>query len=487
LECLQQAELVVYDYLANEELLNWVKNGAEVIYVGKKAGEHTFSQGQINQLLVDKANEGKVIVRLKGGDPFVFGRGGEEAEFLVENGIDFEVVPGVTSAVAVPAYAGIPLTHRKYTSLVTIITGHEALDKSSLPGSEIAKVGGTLVILMGTSKLEQIINELINNGLNGQTPIAVIYSGTLSDQKTITGTLNNIVEKIHRLKPPTISIIGEVVNLRQSLNWFEKKPLFGKKILITRTREQASELSKLLKTYGASVVEFPVIKIVLPVDVKKLDNAITQLDTYDWIIFTSVNGVKYFFNQLRKIGKDIRELKGLKIAAIGPATNKMLRDLELNVDYQPEEEWTQEGLIEGFKKFEMRGKRVLVPRSEEARQVLIEGLKEMEAQVDDVAAYRTIKEESDVGYLKELLSRGEIDIITFTSSSTVTNFCCLFNKEEINHLLNKVKIASIGPITTQKAQALGLKVDITAKEYTIKGLVKAILKAELPLKRGVGV
>ncbi|MFH1562976.1 MAG: uroporphyrinogen-III C-methyltransferase [Nitrospirota bacterium] len=473
-EYLKKAQTIVYDALVNPEILLFANKDAEKFYVGKKAGKHTLPQSEINQLLIDKAKEGKIVVRLKGGDPFIFGRGGEEAEFLADKEIEFEIVPGISSGLAVPAYAGIPLTHREYTSTLTILTGHEDIikTKSSLPWQKIAELGGTIVILMGISNLAKIVNELVNNGLNSQTPIAVIRRGTLSEQETVTGTLSDIVEKADGIDPPAVIVIGQVVNLRQKLNWFEKKPLFGKRILVTRTREQASELTKLLKEYGASVVEFPMIKIVPPLNFKELDRAIGQIDTYDWLIFTSTNGVKFFFNRLKEIGKDIRELKGIKIAAIGPETKKMLENLGLNVDFQPELEFTQEGLIVGFKK--IGAKRVLIPRSAQARQVLIEGLKQLGAEVDEVPAYRTIKEEIDEVHLKGLLSHKAIDIITFTSSSTVTNFCSLFKKEERHSLLNRVKIACIGPITAKKAQDIGLNIDITANEYTIKGLVEAI-------------
>jgi len=474
LECLKKADVVICDYLVNKELLDWVKEDAEIIYAGKKAGKHVLTQEQINLLLVNKAKEGKVVVRLKGGDPFVFGRGGEEAEFIVDKGIEFEIVSGVTAAIAVPAYAGIPLTHRKYTSTLTIITGHEDITKgkSSLHWSEIAKLGGTIVILMGTSNLSQIVKELVNNGCSQQTPIAVIRWGTLNNQETVIGTLGDIVEKSQGIKPPAISVIGEVVNLRQKLNWFEKKPLFGKRILITRAKNQASKLSKLLKCYGAEVIEFPMIKIVPPLNFKELDKAIRQIDTYNWIIFTSTNGVKYLFDRLREMGGDIRDLKGVNISAIGPATKKMLENMQLNVDFCPEKEFTQEGLLTGFRKWEMKGKRVLVPRSNQGRKVLIDGLKEIGAIVDEVIVYRTIKERIDVAQLAE----SKIDIIIFTSSSTVTNFCSVFNEEELSKFLNEVKIVSIGPITTKKAQVLGLNVDITAQESTMNGLVEAILK-----------
>ncbi len=471
LQSIKKADVLVYDALANTEILLFANENVEKIYVGKSANKHTLKQPQINQLLLDKTKEGKIVVRLKGGDPFIFGRGGEEAKFLAQNKIEFEVIPGISSAIAVPAYAGIPLTHRKYSSTLTIITGHEDIEKSksSICWEEIAQIGGTIVILMGVANLPEIIHKLIKNGMSPKTPIAVIKSGTLNTQKTIIGTLEDI--KTEGITPPAISVIGKVVNLRKMLNWFEKKPLFGKKILVTRAREQVSELSKLLKDYGADVVEFPMIKIVPPLNFKELDKAISHLNIYDWIVFTSTNGVKYFFNRLKEKGKDIRELKGLKIAAIGTETKKMLENLVLNVDYQPEKEFTQEGLIEGFKKWGMKGKRVFIPRSEQARKVLIEGLKNLGANVDEAIAYRTIKEETDVAHLKELLAQNEIDIITFTSSSTVTNFCSIFD----SRLLNKVKIASIGPITTKKAQSFGLKVDITANEYTIKGLVESII------------
>lgn len=475
LHAIKKADVIVYDALVNPEILLFANDDVEKIYAGKSPDKHTLTQHQINQLLINKAKENKIVIRLKGGDPFIFGRGGEEAEFLAKNNIEFEVIPGISSAIAAPAYAGIPLTHRKYSSILTILTGHEDIEKykSSICWRKIAKIGGTIVIMMGVANLPQIVKELIKSGMSYKTPIAIIQSGTLNTQKTIIGTLEDIVDKTKEITPPAIIVIGKVVNLRKNLNWFEKKPLLGKRILVTRTREQASELSKLLKHYGASVIEFPMIKITPPVNFNKLDKAITQLDTYDWIVFTSTNGVKYFFDRLREKGKDIRQLKGLKIATIGSTTKKMLEDLRLTVDLCPEKEFTQEGLIEEFKKWKIKAKKILIPRSEQGRKALIEGLKEIGAKVDEVSAYRTIKEDTD--YLKSLLAKDEIDIITFTSSSTLTNFCSIFNKEEIDNLLNKVKIASIGPITTKTAEALGIRVDITANEYTINGLVEAIV------------
>lgn len=491
LECLKKADVVIYDYLANKELLSWVKDSTEIIYVGKKAGEHTLTQEQINQLLVNKAKKGKTVIRLKGGDPFIFGRGGEEAEFLVDEGIEIEVVPGVTSAIAVPAYAGIPLTHRKYTSTLTIFTGHESAGITEkepfLPWQEIAKIGGTIVILMGVSNLASITNELISHGLSKQTPIAIICWGTTKEQKTIIGTLDNILEKSAGIKPPGIIVIGDVVNLRKKLNWFEKKcceqevcskmlPLLGKMVLVTRAMAQASELSLLLKEYGASVVEFPLIKVISPTSFEPLDKAIEKINLYEWIIFTSINGVQSFFKRLKQQGKDLRELKGVQIGAIGPKTGQAIKDIGLNIDIQPEDEYLSEGLVKLLSCQRIKGKRVLIPRAQEAREILVDELKRLGAEVDVVPAYQTITETFRTEELYNILKG--IDIITFTSSSTVINFVSKLKSEDMNNLLSGIKIASIGPITTQKAEELGLKVDITASEYTINGLVNAILYCE---------
>ncbi|GFP19691.1 uroporphyrin-III C-methyltransferase / precorrin-2 dehydrogenase / sirohydrochlorin ferrochelatase, partial [Candidatus Hakubella thermalkaliphila] len=331
LQCLKEADVIVYDRLASERPLDVTRKGAEKIYAGKFASHHTLKQEEINVLLAQKAQEGKVVVRLKGGDPFIFGRGGEEAEYLADQGIDFEVVPGVSSAYAVPAYAGIPVTQRGHTSTVAFITGHEddTKDDSDIDWAHISTGVGTLVFLMGVRNLELIVKNLIEYGRPPETPVAVIRWGTTPQQQTIVGTLADIVDKVREaaLTPPAITVVGEVVRLREKLNWFEKKPLFGKTILVTRARPQASQLVEKLSQRGAQVIEFPTIKIVPPSSFGEMDQAIQDMARYDWVIFSSVNGVESFFQRLRELGRDVRELKGIKIAVVGPKTREKIEDM----------------------------------------------------------------------------------------------------------------------------------------------------------------
>jgi uroporphyrinogen III methyltransferase / synthase len=479
LETLKKADVVIYDYLADRSFLQHAREDAEIIYVGKKGGDHTLPQDKINKLIVEKALEGKTIVRLKGGDPFIFGRGGEEAQELIQDNIPFEIVPGITSAIAVPAYAGIPLTHRKCTSTVAFITGHEDPTKkgSDIEWEKIATGIGTLVFLMGVGNLKNITNKLIENGRNPNTPVAVIRWGTTPKQETVTGTLDSIVAGVKKvgLKPPAIIVVGDVVSLREELGWLEKRPLFGKRVVVTRTREQASKLTRLLEENGAGVIEFPTIKIVPPKSFKELDRAIDNIADYDWVIFTSVNGVKYFLLRLAEKGKDIRELKGIRIGSIGPATAGELKSLGIIVDLIPEE-YQAESLVDYFRKAKVKDKKILIPRARVAREVLPDRLKEMGATVDVVTAYETVKPEENVDEIKKLLSEKKIDLITFTSSSTVTNFVEMFHKEEIKKLLKDVTIASIGPITAKQGEKFSLSSHIIPEKFTIESLVESIVK-----------
>ncbi len=472
-ECLRQAQVVIYDYLANQQLLRHCSPQAELIYVGKKASRHTLPQGGINELIVSKASEGKIVVRLKGGDPFIFGRGGEEAQDLAEQGIPFEVVPGVTSAIAAPAYAGIPLTHRDYTANCAFITGHEDPTKetSSIAWDKISTGIGTLVFLMGVGNLPEITRRLVENGRSPDTPVALIRWGSTTRQRTVVGTLADIVEKAKDVKPPSIIIVGEVINLRPLLNWFETKPLFGKRVLVTRSREQASQLSARLSSYGAEVLEVPTIQVVPADDYRDLDAAIGDLGGFDWLIFTSVNGVDYFLQRLRAQAKDVRELKGVKLAAIGPATAQKLEDLQLVVDYVPAE-YRAEAIIEGLRQRGIEGKKVLLPRAQVAREVLPEELARCGAQVRVVTAYKTIQPEMDLDLLKD----ARPDVITFTSSSTVSNFVKAVGKDNLKAILEGTVVASIGPITADTAKKLGLKTQIMPSAYTIPALVEAIVE-----------
>ena len=475
LKAISKADVVVYDYLANPQLLRHAREDAELIYVGKKGGCHTLSQEGINQLLVQKAQEGKVVARLKGGDPFLFGRGGEEAEVLVEAGIPFEVVPGVTSAIAAPAYAGIPVTHREHTSTFSMVTGHEDPTKegSAIDWAALAKVG-TIAFLMGMKNLPRICENLVREGKAPETPVAVIQWGSTPRQRVVTGNLANIVQKVEEagLGPPSIILVGEVVQLREKLNWFEKRPLFGKRILVTRTREQASKLIEALEELGAECLEVPTIKILPPESFEPLDQAIAQIDKFAWIIFTSVNGVRFFFERLYAAGKDARALAQSRLAAIGVATAQLIKDHGLLVDLLPKE-FRAEGLIEAFRQEDLAGKKVLIPRALEAREILPEELKAMGAEVTVAPAYRTVLPEESVAVVKEELRKG-VDVITFTSSSTAKNLLKMLG-EEAPALLAQVKLASIGPITSETLRRAGFEPHIEATEYTIEGLVQAIL------------
>jgi len=478
LECIQQADVIIYDYLAHPSLLQHAKADAEIIYVGKKGGDHTLSQDEINKLIVDKATKKLTVTRLKGGDPFIFGRGAEEAEVLKNNGIYFEIVPGVTSAIAAPAYAGIPLTHRKLTSTLAFVTGHEdpTKDDSSIDWASLARGIGTIVFLMGVKNLPQITNQLIKHGMSPETPAALVRWGTTAKQVTITGTIDTIVEKAtsSKIKPPAIFVVGHVVNLRESLLWFENRPLMGKRIVVTRAREQASEFVKLLSDLGAECLEYPTIKMVPSDNVDHLDKAIENISTYDWLVFTSVNGVAYFFERLFKNGKDVRALNHLRTATIGPATAKRLLGFGIKSDIIPKT-YRAESIIESFENIDVKGKKILLPRAKEARPILPVELNKMGAAVDEVTAYCTEQVLDNIDALLSQLENNEVDLITFTSSSTVKNFKNLLPEKKIDTLMENITVASIGPITSETAKNLGFNVHITAESYTIQGLCQAIL------------
>ncbi|MBZ4653936.1 MAG: uroporphyrin-III C-methyltransferase [Peptococcaceae bacterium] len=477
LECIKEADCIVYDRLASPRLLSYARKDAELIFVGKSPERHVLKQEEINELLVKLSLDGKTVARLKGGDPFVFGRGGEEAEVLREHQIPFEVVPGITSAIAVPAYAGIPVTHRDYTSTFTIITGHEdpLKDDSRIEWPCLASRSGTLVFLMGMENLPLIVGQLMKHGKDPGTPVAVIRWGTRPEQQTVTGNLANIEVKVEEagLTSPAIIIVGEVVQLREKLSWFEGKPLFGKRIVVTRSREQASQLSEEISRLGGEVLEFPTIAITEPDDYGPLDQAIREIKDYQWLIFTSVNGVQHFFKRFRDLGRDIRELYNLRLSAIGPATAWALAEKGFLVDYVPQE-FRAEAIVEGLKSRIKPGDRVLLPRADIARALLPQELIKLGAHVTEVDVYKTVKEKSSVRELLNYLKEKKISVVTFTSSSTVVNFVEMLGEDNLS-LLEGVVIACIGPITAQTVQEYGLKVEIQAEEYTIPGLVKAIL------------
>ncbi|MBW7995390.1 MAG: uroporphyrinogen-III C-methyltransferase [Candidatus Glassbacteria bacterium] len=480
LEALRCAEVLIYDNLAPNELLAEVPADCEVIYVGKKTGSHTMAQEEINRLLVAKAKEAKLVVRLKGGDPFVFGRGGEEALEALADGVPFEVVPGVTAGVAVPAYAGIPVTQRGINVAVTFVTGHEdpGKDESAINWQALAAGEATLVFYMGVGNLGKISRRLIDNGRPDSTPVAVIHRGTTRSQRTVTGTLADIESVVReaRIKPPSIIIVGEVVALRDKLSWFENRPLFGRKVIVTRAREQASDFSRLLYELGAAVIELPTIKIGPSPDPDAVGGAVAALGTYDWIVFTSVNGVTTFLERIRESGGDIRSLGGAKLCAIGPATAAALESLGLRVEVVPET-YLAEEVVNALKAAgEIKGKRILLPRAEIARKVLPDSLREYGAEVDEVPVYSTQAETPEnLDDVKRDLEAGEIDVITFTSSSTVENFIELVGESAARQAVaGGTLIAAIGPVTAERAAGFGLEAGIVPGDYTVSGLAGAI-------------
>lgn len=477
-ELIRRAQVIVYDRLVGKRIINQGKTEAEKIYVGKESGRHTLPQQEINRLLVAKAREGKMVVRLKGGDPFLFGRGGEEAEYLRRNGVDFEIVPGVTSAIAAPAYAGIPVTHRDFNSTLTIITGYERPDKleNSVSWNEVAAGHGTLVFLMGMENLPLIVEKLLAGGRSPDTPVALVRWGTLPQQEVLEATLENVVAEVHThgFRPPAVIVVGEVVRLRQELAWFDRRPLFGKKILVTRARAQASRLVTVLEELGAWVLELPTIAIS-PLPVTNLSTIISGMERYSWIVFTSVNGVKVFISHLLEQGFDVRDLKGPRVCAIGPATAAEAESWGMRVSAVPEE-YRAEAVAEVLLRHAAEGDRILLPRARGAREILPELLRLRGIIVDELEIYEAVPETMLDKENRELLEEGLVDIITFTSSSTVKNLVTIIGEEMVGRIRGKVQVACIGPVTAQTAREAGFEVDVTAAEYTIEGLVQAIIE-----------
>ena len=457
---LQQADAVLYDHLANTALLALAPPHAERLYVGKKKSAHEFSQSEICELLIDRARRGLTVVRLKGGDPFIFGRGGEEAEALAAAGIPFEIVPGVTTPLGIAAYTGVPLTHREHTSAVTFVTGHavQAIDWAKVGHAE------TLVIFMGLTTFPEIARELIANGRSPHTPAMAVRWATRPDQQTVVGTLSSLPGMLGSMKPPATIIVGEVVRLREKLDWFERLPLFGKRIVVTRAREQADALGSQLSALGAAVIELPAIEIRPPADSAPLDRAIAELDAYDWLIFTSANGVRFFLDHL----DDLRKLRA-RICAIGPATRAAVEALHVKVDLMGKE-YVAESLLEAFAAHDLSGKRVLLPRAAIARDLVPTELARRGARVDVVEAYRTVAPEHLAEQALDILATRP-DCLTFTSSSTVRNLVQAVGASA----LRGIPAASIGPITTQTARDLGVEITAQAKVFNVEGLVAAVL------------
>jgi uroporphyrinogen III methyltransferase/synthase len=471
-DCLERADVVVYDYLSNAEFLRYAPEDAEKIYAGKTAGRHALKQEETNALLVKFTKEGKCVVRLKGGDPFLFGRGGEEAAELAAAGLRFEIVPGVTSAIGGLAYAGIPVTHRASNAILTIFTGHEEPDKktSGIDYKAIASAPGTKVMLMGVERLGAITGELAAAGMQTSTPVALVRWATTARHQTLVGTLVTIATLAEEkgFKAPAVAVFGEVVNLRETLNWFETRPLFGRRIAVTRTRTQAGGLIASLRELGGDAYELPTIRIEPPADKTPFIEAMLDVRTYDWIVFTSPNGVEAFFRAFFAAHEDARDLGGARIAVIGNGTAKKVREYRYAVDLIPEE-FVAESLLKSFKELNVEHLKMLLPRAEGAREMLAIELENLGAIVDDVPAYRTVPETEDVsGGIKRFREEGA-DMITFTSASTAAHFTALNLP-----LPNELKTASIGPVTTEEMHRLGLPVDLEAPQHDIPGLVTAI-------------
>jgi len=477
-ELLRRADVVIYDALANPELLRLAPPTAEFVSRGKNMA---MPQAEITALIIQRARAGKTVVRLKGGDPFVFGRGGEEAEALATEKIPFEIVPGVSSITAVPNYAGIPLTHREHCSSFTVFTGHSDSTEqaTALRYDQIAKIPGTKVVLMGTERLEEWSQSLIANGMSPQTPIAVIHRGTTGRQKAVTGTLATIAALAakEKIAPPALTILGDVVKLRGKLNWFENRPLFGRRIVVTRRTEQAGSFAHRLVELGADVLEVPTIKITTPLEKDAIVDCLLELNSYDWLVFTSANGVSMFFDIFFRRFQDLRDLGGARIAAVGPATAAKLRELHLQVDLTPEE-FTGRKIAEAFKKYQdIENVKMCLLRAEVANRDLPDALAELGAIVDDIAIYKTVPETEDHGGACERLLEEGADWVTFTSSSTVEHFHARFDLPKLMKKFPALKIASIGPETSKAIAALKLKPALEAKEHTTDGLIAALLKA----------
>ena len=479
---LERADVVVYDYLANKKLLKHVPQTAEFIYVGKKGGGlHAYTQEGINELLIEHGKAGKMVVRLKGGDPFIFGRGAEEIEELVEAGIPFEVVPGVTSATAAATYAGIPITHRKHTASVAFITGHEdpTKEKSNVQWDKLATGAGTIVIFMGIKNLPIITRKLIENGRDPKTPVAVVRWASTPEQHSVEGTLETITDVVQKegIKPPALVVVGDVVKLRDKIDWYEKRALFGKRIVVTRTREQASELVALLEEYGADCLEYSTINIEPVDDYQVLDRELENITSCDWLLFTSLNAVTYFFRRLNELGLDVRALAGVRIAVVGKATGDELMKYGIKVDLIPEK-FTGEGLAEALIAKGVEGTRILLPRAVIARDILPKMLTGAGAEVVVAPVYQNVPPAGRKDQLRNELEEKKIDMVTFTSSSTVTNFLTMVDaesEEELHQLLDGVDLAAIGPITSKTIKDNALSVKVQPEQYTIPDMVNAIV------------
>lgn len=476
---LGEADLVVYDFLASREHLRHAKPGARSICVGKRFRHRSFTQEKINKLILSEARKGNVVARLKGGDPYLFGRGGEEALYLHRHGVAFEVIPGVTSATACAAYAGIPLTHREHNASVTFLTGHRAGDEDldSVDWRRIVGLNGTLVIYMGFYNLAKIARRLVEEGMPARTKISVIEWGTLPRQRSCDGTLADIARRVKEkgLAAPCIIIVGEVVSLRAELNWFERLPLFGKRVVVTRASDKAGRLFEALSDLGADVIEFPTIQVLPPASLKAFDAAVAGVSRYDWIVFTSTYGCEAFFGRLAAMKGDARSLSGVRVACVGPDTAAAVKRHGIAPDLAPRRYESKALVAEFARRFRsLEGARMLVPRPDIAPPGLEEGLGKLGARVTRVTAYRTRPPKSPDESVKARLRPGEVDFVTFTSASTAVNFTKALGAARARALSRRAAFVSIGPVTSAAMKKCGLRVALEAKESTISGLVTAL-------------
>lgn len=478
-ECLKMADVVIYDYLANEQLLNHAPSDAERIYAGKIGGRHNQDQEEINHLLVEKGLAGKRVVRLKGGDPFVFGRGGEECEALAATGVPFEIVPGVTAAVGASAYSGIPLTHRDFTASVAFVTGQEGKgkDESGIDWDRLSLGNGTVVFYMGITTLRRNMQRMIEHGRNPETPVALVRWATTQNQRVLTGTLADIADRAHAVgfKPPAVTIVGNVVTLRKQLRWFDNRPLSGKTIVVTRAADQAGEFSARLQREGATVLECPTIRLIEPDSWHELDRTIAELSSFDWLILTSANATRFFFQRLTYNGYDARVLAQCKVCAVGPKTADVIRAYGINPDLIPAD-YKAEGIIAALSATPLKGKRLLFPHADLAREIIPRELEKRGAIVATPVAYRNTLPERVCPETIFALEKRTVDAITFTSSSTVTNLAAMLGEDLLADMLKGVVVASIGPVTSKTCRSLGLKVDIEPTEYTLEALTKNLVE-----------
>jgi len=479
LERLRQADVVVYDHLVHQDQLRQARGDAELIYVGKHEGVHALEQDRINRLLIERAQLGKTVVRLKGGDPFVFGRGAEEALALREAGVPFRIVPGVTAGVACAAWAGIPVTHRHMASTVAFVTGHEAADKSvsSLDWDALARGVDTVIFYMGVRNLASITSELIEHGRSPATPSALVSRGTLPRQRTVVARLDEIAQRAAEadMEPPAIFVVGATVSLRDSLAWCESLPLFGRTIFVTRPRSQADALIEQLRRFGAEAVAFPTIRITAPVDPEPIARSISEIRRYAWLIFTSANGVDAFFRELGRMDKDARWLAEVRVATIGSATAAACAREGVRSDFTPSRQTSLDLAREFVSVFDVAGSEVLLVRAASASRELVEYLEGAGAHVTEVDAYRVEPDTGEKAPLLGQLLAGAVDLVTLTSPSTAEALVELIGSERVGGLAGKTTFASIGPVTTKATRGLGLNVSIEADPHDTDGLVTAIL------------